>query len=45
MIPHARLRLIDGAGHTPMRERRETFQRLVRDFLIGELRPDDRPQQ
>jgi pimeloyl-ACP methyl ester carboxylesterase len=28
--------LIDGAGHTPMRERRETFQRLVRDFLIGE---------
>jgi pimeloyl-ACP methyl ester carboxylesterase len=44
MIPHARLRLIDGAGHTPMRERRETFQRLVRDFLIGELRSDDRPQ-
>jgi pimeloyl-ACP methyl ester carboxylesterase len=36
MIPHARLRLIDGVGHTPMRERRETFQRLVRDFLIGE---------
>jgi pimeloyl-ACP methyl ester carboxylesterase len=44
IIPHARLHLIDGAGHTPMRERRETFQRLVRDFLIGELRPDDRPQ-
>jgi pimeloyl-ACP methyl ester carboxylesterase len=41
MIPHARLRLIEGAGHTPMRERRETFQRLVRDFLIGELLPDD----
>jgi pimeloyl-ACP methyl ester carboxylesterase len=44
MIPHARLRLIDGAGHTPMRERRETFQRLVRDFLIGDLRSADRPQ-
>jgi pimeloyl-ACP methyl ester carboxylesterase len=43
MIPRARLRLIDGAGHTPMRERRETFQRLVRDFLIGELRSDERP--
>jgi pimeloyl-ACP methyl ester carboxylesterase len=40
MIPHARLSLIDGAGHTPMRERRETFQRLVRDFLIGELHVD-----
>jgi pimeloyl-ACP methyl ester carboxylesterase len=40
MIPQARLSLIDGAGHTPMRERRETFQRLVRDFLIGELHVD-----
>jgi pimeloyl-ACP methyl ester carboxylesterase len=39
MIPRAGLCLIDGAGHTPMRERRETFQRLVRDFLIGELSP------
>jgi pimeloyl-ACP methyl ester carboxylesterase len=34
-IPHARLAVLDGAGHTPMREKRETFQRIVHDFLIG----------
>src|ERR1700730_6311387 len=36
MIPRSKFALIEGAGHTPMRERRETFQRVVRDFLIGE---------
>jgi len=24
------------ASHTPMREKRETFQRIVRDFLMGQ---------
>ena len=28
--------LIAEAGHTPMREKRETFQRIVHDFLIGQ---------
>ena len=36
MIPRSKFALIESAGHTPMRERRETFQRVVRDFLIGE---------
>jgi len=36
MIPGSKFALIDGAGHTPMRERRETFQRAVRDFLISQ---------
>ena len=35
-IPHAKFALIADAGHTPMREKRETFQRIVRDFLIGQ---------
>lgn len=35
-IPHAKFAVITGAGHTPMREKRETFQRIVRDFLIGQ---------
>ena len=34
-IPKAQLALIPDAGHTPMRERRETTQRLVRNFLLG----------
>lgn len=35
-IPRAKFAVIDEAGHTPMREKRETFQRIVRDFLIGQ---------
>lgn len=35
-IPRARLVVLDEAGHTPMREKRETFQRLVHEFLIGQ---------
>jgi pimeloyl-ACP methyl ester carboxylesterase len=35
-IPRAKFAVIDEAGHTPMREKRETFQRIVRNFLIGQ---------
>lgn len=35
-MPHARLAVIADAGHTPMREKRETVQRLVHNFLIGQ---------
>ncbi|MBI3798484.1 MAG: alpha/beta hydrolase [Deltaproteobacteria bacterium] len=35
-MPHARLAVIADAGHTPMREKRETFQRLLHNFLIGQ---------
>ncbi len=35
-IPHSRLVIIDGAGHAPMKDRRETFQRAVHEFLSGE---------
>jgi pimeloyl-ACP methyl ester carboxylesterase len=35
-MPHARLTVIADAGHTPMREKRETFQRLLHNFLIGQ---------
>jgi len=34
-MPRARLAVIADAGHTPMREKRETFQRLVHNFLTG----------
>jgi pimeloyl-ACP methyl ester carboxylesterase len=40
-IPHARLVVLDDAGHTPMREKRETFQRLVHDFLAGQVEQGD----
>jgi pimeloyl-ACP methyl ester carboxylesterase len=36
LIPRAKFAVIADAGHTPMREKRETFQRIVRDFLIGQ---------
>ena len=35
-IPQAKLVVIAESGHTPMREKRETFQRIVPDFLIGQ---------
>jgi pimeloyl-ACP methyl ester carboxylesterase len=35
-IPHSKFAVIADAGHTPMREKRETCQRIVRDFLIGQ---------
>jgi pimeloyl-ACP methyl ester carboxylesterase len=35
-IPRSKFAVIAEAGHTPMREKRETFQRVVRDFLIGQ---------
>jgi pimeloyl-ACP methyl ester carboxylesterase len=35
-IPHAKFAAIAGAGHTPMREKRDSFQRLLHDFLLGQ---------
>jgi pimeloyl-ACP methyl ester carboxylesterase len=35
-IPHARYVVIRGGGHMPMRLKPETFNRVVRDFLIGQ---------
>jgi len=35
-VLQARLAVIADAGHTPMREKRETFQRLLHNFLIGQ---------
>ena len=35
-IPQSKFAVIADAGHTPMRDKRETFQRIVRDFLIGQ---------
>ena len=35
VIPNSSLHVIDGAGHLPMSEKPETFNRIVRDFLIG----------
>ncbi len=35
VIPNSRLHVINGAGHLPMSEKPETFNRIVRDFLIG----------
>lgn len=32
-LPHSTLVIINGAGHTPMKDRRETFQRVVHEFL------------
>jgi pimeloyl-ACP methyl ester carboxylesterase len=32
-IPHARLEIIDGAGHTPHLEAPRTFRTLATDFL------------
>lgn len=36
-IPHARLAVVQGAGHLPMVEKRETFHRICHDFLVGTL--------
>ena len=34
-LPNSRLNVIDNCGHLPMAEKPETFNRLVRDFLVG----------
>jgi pimeloyl-ACP methyl ester carboxylesterase len=34
-LPNSRLDVIDGCGHLPMVEKPETFNRMVRDFLVG----------
>ncbi|HEY8477370.1 MAG TPA: alpha/beta fold hydrolase [Chloroflexota bacterium] len=38
LLPRARLAVVDGAGHTPMLERPEAFNRLIVDFLAGDER-------
>ena len=35
-LPNSRLTLIDNCGHLPMAEKPETFNRLIRDFMVGE---------
>ena len=35
-IAKSRLAVLDGVGHLPMAEKPETFNRLLRDFLVGE---------
>ncbi len=35
-IPHSKFAVIADAGHMPMREKRETFQHIVRNFLVGQ---------
>ena len=35
-IPGARLACIAEASHSPMRDKRETFQQLVHEFLVGQ---------
>ena len=33
-LPNSRLDVIDGCGHLPMAEKPETFNRMVRDYLV-----------
>jgi pimeloyl-ACP methyl ester carboxylesterase len=40
-IPRATLAVIPETGHSPMRERPETSQRLVRNFLLGVEQDED----
>jgi pimeloyl-ACP methyl ester carboxylesterase len=40
-IPHATLAVIPETAHSPMRERRETSQRIVRNFLLGVEQDED----
>jgi 2-hydroxy-6-oxonona-2,4-dienedioate hydrolase len=35
VIPKSNLHVIEGSGHLPMSEKPETFNRIVRDFLLG----------
>ena len=34
-LPNAKMNVIDRCGHLPMAEKPETFNRLLRDFLVG----------
>lgn len=38
-VPRSVLYVIEGAGHLPMVEKRETFHRLIRDFVLGVEEP------
>jgi pimeloyl-ACP methyl ester carboxylesterase len=33
IIPNSRLAVIEGAGHSPMKDKRETFQKIAHLFL------------
>ena len=35
-LPNARLNIIDRCGHLPMSEKPETFNRILRNFLVGD---------
>jgi pimeloyl-ACP methyl ester carboxylesterase len=39
LIPQARGFVIEGAGHVPMKEKRQTYLKIVRDFLLGQEGP------
>ena len=34
-LPNGRLTVINNCGRSPMAQKRETFNRLVRDFSVG----------
>ncbi len=34
-LPNSRLEVIDRCGHLPMAEKPETFNRIIRNFLVG----------
>lgn len=34
-LPNSRLHVIDRCGHLPMAEKRETFNKIIHDFLVG----------
>lgn len=42
-MPDARLKVIDGVGHTPMLESPETFKRLLQEALSAPLAPKPAP--
>ena len=35
-LPNSRLNVIDRCGHLPMSEKPETFNRILRNFLVGD---------
>ncbi len=42
-MPDARLKVIDGVGHTPMQESPEAFKRLLLEALVAPLAPKPAP--
>jgi len=35
-LPNSNLAVIDRCGHMPMAEKPETFNKIIRDFLVGD---------